>query len=657
MTRSYNNLIKEKSPYLLQHSTNPVKWENWSTKTLLKAKKEDKIIILSIGYSTCHWCHVMEKESFEDIQVAEIMNKYFISIKVDREERPDIDSLYMEGIQKMGIQGGWPLNIFLTPEKKPFYGGTYFNKKSWYLILQNIVKAYKENKDKIIESSNNFSDELNKSHDEKYSIKKDKFSIKTLINEIKIKFDYKEGGINRTPKFPMPSLWQSLLHYSMENNDKEIYNQVILTANKISLGGIYDQIGGGFSRYSTDEKWLVPHFEKMLYDNGQLLELYADLYKITSNIKYLDIINGTIKWISEEMLDKSGGFYSAIDADSDGEEGKFYIWKYDELKKILGKSTKKAIEIFDISKKGNWENKNILIKKNNKKYSSNDINTIVKKLLIERNKRNKPFLDNKIIASWNAITLIGLLNCYQATNDKNILKIATKNAYFIKEKMIKNLKIIRVYKNNIEGFLDDYAYIIKGFIKFFETTQNFEFLNLARKLTEKTIKDFYCSKSKLFYYTNNNSEKLIAKKIEIFDDVIPSSNSVMYYNLLFLGKIFNDKLYLNIFNNMSYKLEKYLNNYEFMSNWILVNNLNKSQINEIIINDTSNNKSIINKINSKYLPNKVLLHNKGDYSLDILNSQKINNKLSISLCKNKVCQLPMNKISSLFKAINFPIIS
>lgn len=657
MTRFHNNLIKEKNPYLLQHSSNPVKWESWSKKSLLKSKKEDKIIILSIGYSTCHWCHVMEKESFEDDKVAKIMNKHFISIKVDREERPDIDSIYMEAIQKMGIQGGWPLNIFLTPEKKPFYGGTYFNKKSWCLILENIVEAYKENKNKIIESSNNFSDELNKSHDEKYSIKKDKFSIKTLINEIKIKFDYEEGGINRSPKFPMPSLWKSLLHYSMENNDKEIYNQVILTANKISLGGIYDQIGGGFSRYSTDEKWLVPHFEKMLYDNGQLLELYADLYKITTNVKYLDIINGTIKWISEEMLDKSGGFYSAIDADSDGEEGKFYIWKYDELKKILGKSTKKAIEIFDISKKGNWENKNILIKKNNKKYSSNEINKIAKKLLIERNKKNKPFLDNKIIASWNAITLIGLLNCYQATNDNYILKIACKNAYFIKEKMIKNLKIIRIYNNNIEGFLDDYALIIKSFIKFFETTQKFEFLNLARKLTEKTIKDFYCSKSKLFYYTNNNSEKLIAKKIEIFDDVIPSSNSVMYYNLLFLGKIFNDKLYLNIFNNMSYKLEKYLNNYEFMSNWILVNNLNKSQINEIIINDASNNKSIINKINSKYLPNKVLLHNKGDYSLDILNSQKINNKLSISLCKNKVCQLPMDKISSLFKAINFPKIS
>ena len=657
MTRFHNNLIKEKSPYLLQHSSNPVKWENWSKKSLLKAKKEDKIIILSIGYSTCHWCHVMEKESFEDDKVAKIMNKHFISIKVDREERPDIDSIYMEAIQKMGIQGGWPLNIFLTPEKKPFYGGTYFNKKSWCLILENIVKAYKKNKNKIIESSNNFSDELNKSHDKKYSINKDKFSIKTLINEIKTKFDYEDGGINRAPKFPMPSLWQSLLHYSMENNDKEIYNQVILTANKISQGGIYDQIGGGFSRYSTDEKWLVPHFEKMLYDNGQLLDLYAELYKITSNINYLDIMNGTIKWISEEMLDQSGGFYSAIDADSDGEEGKFYIWEYDELKKILGKSTKKASEIFNISKKGNWENKNILIKKNDKKYSSNEINKIAKKLLIKRNKKNKPFLDNKIIASWNAITLIGLLNCYQATNDEYILKIASKNAYFIKEKMIKNLKIIRVYNNNIEGFLDDYSLIIKSFIKFFETTQKFEFLNLARKLTEKTIKDFYCSKSKLFYYTSNNSEKLIAKKIEIFDDVIPSSNSIMYYNLLFLGKIFNDKLYLNIFNNMSYKLEKYLNNYEFMSNWILVNNLNKSQINEIIINDASNNKSIINKINLKYLPNKVLLHNKGDYSLDILNSQKINNKLSISLCKNKVCQLPMDKISSLFKAINFPKIS
>ena len=655
MPKTYNSLIKEKSPYLLQHSTNPVNWKKWSEKTLLKAKKEDKLIILSIGYSTCHWCHVMEKESFKNVKIAEIMNKYFICIKVDREERPDIDNIYMDAIQSMGIQGGWPLNLFLTPNKKPFYGGTYFNKESWFKILINIIEAYKKHKDKIIKSSNNFSKDLNRTHDEKYSTK-NKFSISTLINEIKIKFDYKEGGISRSPKFPMPNLWKSLLFYSLENKDKKVYSHVIKTIDKISEGGIYDQIEGGFSRYSVDEKWIIPHFEKMLYDNGQLLDLYADVFKITKNEKYLHIINNTINWLKNNMTDKSGGFYAAIDADSEGEEGKYYIWKYHEIKKILGDLTAKACKVFKITKKGNWNNHNILLRDYKQEIESKNLNRITKKLLLERNKRIKPLIDNKIISSWNAITLIGLLNCYQATNDNKILELATKNAKFIKDKLITKSRITRVYKNKIGGFLDDYAYVINSFIKYFETTQNFTYLKKARELIEETIKNFYCPKNKLFYYTSNTSEKLISRKIEIFDSVIPSSNSIMYYNLLFLGKIYDDTLYLNIYNNMNCKLEKYLNNYEFMSNWIHVNSLNKSQINEIIVNDPSNKKSIIDKINSKYIPNKILLHNKGDYNLDILNSQKINNKLSISLCRNKVCQLPLKNISELFKTIKYPIL-
>jgi len=655
MPKTYNSLIKEKSPYLLQHSTNPVNWKKWSEKTLLKAKKEDKLIILSIGYSTCHWCHVMEKESFKNVKIAEIMNKYFICIKVDREERPDIDNIYMDAIQSMGIQGGWPLNLFLTPNKKPFYGGTYFNKESWFKILINIIEAYKKHKDKIIKSSNNFSKDLNRTHDEKYSTK-NKFSISTLINEIKIKFDYKEGGISRSPKFPMPNLWKSLLFYSLENKDKKVYSHVIKTIDKISEGGIYDQIEGGFSRYSVDEKWIIPHFEKMLYDNGQLLDLYADVFKITKNEKYLHIINNTINWLKNNMTDKSGGFYAAIDADSEGEEGKYYIWKYHEIKKILGDLTAKACKVFKITKKGNWNNHNILLRDYKQEIESKNLNRITKKLLLERNKRIKPLIDNKIISSWNAITLIGLLNCYQATNDNKILELATKNAKFIKDKLITKSRITRVYKNKIGGFLDDYAYVINSFIKYFETTQNFTYLKKARELIEETIKNFYCPKNKLFYYTSNTSEKLISRKIEIFDSVIPSSNSIMYYNLLFLGKIYDDTLYLNIYNNMNCKLEKYLNNYEFMSNWIHVNSLNKSQINEIIVNDPSNKKSIIDKINSKYIPNKILIHNKGDYNLDILNSQKINNKLSISLCRNKVCQLPLKNISELFKTIKYPIL-
>ena len=331
-----NKLYKEKSYYLQQHSKNPINWYPWNKEALNKSKKENKIIILSIGYSSCHWCHVMEKESFQNTSIAKFMNDNFISIKVDREERPDIDNLYMEALQYMGIQGGWPLNVFLLPNLKPFYGGTYFNPNQWYSILNNILEAYTSNKKEFTKSSEKFTKDLKKSHSEKYSTKNE-FSIKTLVNEIKIKFDYEDGGIDKVQKFPMPSLWNSLLFYSYNKNDKEIFNHISNTIDKIIEGGIYDQLKGGFYRYSTDKKWIIPHFEKMLYDNGQLLELLSNMYSITKKERFKDVIKDTIKWVTDEMSNNFGGFYSSIDADSEGKEGKYYLWDYDEIKNILNK--------------------------------------------------------------------------------------------------------------------------------------------------------------------------------------------------------------------------------------------------------------------------------------------------------------------------------
>lgn len=649
MIRKKNNLKNEKSSYLIKHSYNPVNWNPWNQKVLDLAKKEDKIIILSIGYSTCHWCHVMERESFQNEYIANYMNKHFISIKVDREERPDIDNIYMDALQIMGIQGGWPLNIFLMPNRKPFYGGTYFNPDKWIGILKNIVNVFQNHRGEIIKSSNIFTEDLKKSHDQKYG-SKEKHLIQSLINEIKIKFDYDDGGMIREPKFPMPSLWNSLLFYSSQNNDIEIFNQIKNTIDNIINGGIYDQLRGGIARYSTDKRWTIPHFEKMIYDNGQFLELISNLFKITKNEKYKIIINETVEWIFEDMCDKNGGFYSAVDADSDEEEGKYYVWNNEEIKKILGDDYNFAKKAFQIDKNGNWENKIILLF--NKKFNRNskEIKKIKSKLINQRNKRNKPKIDKKIISSWNAILLFGLIDAYQATKNDKILKVIESNAKFIKSHLIKKGKIIRVYDTKIFGFLDDYAFIIRAFIKFYETTLKSEYLEISKNLMEYAIKNFYSKKDSIFYFSGKKNEKLITNKIQIFDDVIPSSNSVMFNNLLILGKIYDDPLYLNIYNGISKKLEKYLNNYEFMSNWIYINQMNESKINEITIYNSSF-KEIIREINSWYLPNKIIKFKYIKSDFDKSNKKVKIKKPSFILCRNKVCMRPLTSLKKLKKII------
>ncbi len=643
-----NKLYKEKSYYLQQHSKNPINWYPWNKEALNKSKKENKIIILSIGYSSCHWCHVMEKESFQNTSISKFMNDNFISIKVDREERPDIDNLYMEALQYMGIQGGWPLNVFLLPNLKPFYGGTYFNPNQWYSILNNILEAYTSNKKEFTKSSEKFTKDLKKSHSEKYSTKNE-FSIKTLVNEIKIKFDYEDGGIDKVQKFPMPSLWNSLLFYSYNKNDKEIFNHISNTIDKIIEGGIYDQLKGGFYRYSTDKKWIIPHFEKMLYDNGQLLELLSNMYSITKKERFKDVIKDTIKWVTDEMSNNFGGFYSSIDADSEGKEGKYYLWDYDEIKNILNKEDLNlAKKVFKISLKGALNKKIILKRKYFKSEKKEKINDLKRKLLKVRESRVKPVTDKKIILSWNSIMLKGILSSYQATGNEKYLSIATKNAEFLKNEFLKKKKLKRIHKSKINAFLEDYAHTISAFIKLFETTQKIKYLEIARNLLEDSIKLFYNNKNKMFYFSGSNNEKLLTNKIEIFDNVIPSSNSVMFHNLLILGKIYNDKLYINLYNEMTKKLKKYLNNYEFMSNWIFINEINQKMINEIEIKDISYNHKITKEINSWYLPNKILMYNNRPFSL---NTKHENLKLSIYLCRNNVCNETIHSINNLKKTI------
>ena len=636
-----NHLKNEKSYYLQQHASNPINWFPWGEKAKEKAKKEGKIIILSIGYSSCHWCHVMEKESFQNEIIAKMMNKNFISIKVDREERPDIDNIYMDALQYMGIQGGWPLNIFLLPNLKPFYGGTYFNPNQWYGILNSISDAYSKNKKEFLISSEKFTEDLRKSNEERYG-SSNEYSIKSLVYELKSKFDYEYGGIEKAQKFPMSNMWNSLLYYSISNNELDIYKHIINTLNHIIGGGIYDHIQGGFFRYSTDKQWNVPHFEKMLYDNGLMIELLSNIYSLTKNKKYKLIIQDTTEWIINDMMDKNGGFYSSIDADSEGEEGKFYIWKYNELKKILDKDEfTYAKKVFRISKEEEFED-HIIIKRSFDEIENIELfNSIKAKLYNIRKLRIHPVIDKKIILSWNAILLKGLICCYQSLGEKRYLEIALKNAEFLIKNFLNQKTIKRIYKSEINAFIDDYALTISAFIKLYDATRIKRYLNIARKLTEESIKLFYNKKENLFNFNGKENEKLIADKIEIFDNVIPSSNSVMFNNLLLMGKYYNDKLYQNIYNDMSFKLKKFLNNYEYLSNWIYTNQINQIGINEIqIISNEKNLNGLTKKINSWYAPNKI-------FSIESTENLKTNQKLSFIICRNYVCGKPLKDLKSL----------
>ncbi len=424
-----NQLIHESSPYLLQHAYNPVNWYPWNEESLALAQKEDKPIIVSIGYSACHWCHVMERETFENEELAAMMNEYFINIKVDREERPDVDQIYMDAVQLMGISGGWPLNVFLSPDQKPFYGGTYFPPHSWRQILINVAGAFKENRQQLNESAEKFAQALRTSDLLKYDMGSDTsaFDFKKLEHayaKLAAKFDRNRGGMNKAPKFPMPAIWLFLLRYYHFTKDDTTLQQVNLTLNEMAKGGIYDQVGGGFARYSVDADWLVPHFEKMLYDNGQLLSLYSQAYIITRNPLYKKVVYQTIDFLERELMNNEGGFYSALDADSEGEEGKFYVWHKNELESIFRESfsagqSDHLLEFYNITDSGNWEHgKNILhIKLTASAFAKEKgideteflrlQDEAEKLLLVERSSRERPGMDDKILTGWNDIALKG----------------------------------------------------------------------------------------------------------------------------------------------------------------------------------------------------------------------------------------------------------
>jgi len=547
-----------------------VDWFPWGPEALEKAKSENKPILVSIGYSACHWCHVMERESFEDEPTAELMNAHFVCIKIDREERPDIDNIYMDAVQAMGLQGGWPLNVFLMPNQKPFYGGTYFPNQQWKGLLANITDAFEKHEDQLAESAEGFGNTLNRKETEKYGISAgdqdlDPDELAEISAKITSQLDPEWGGMNRVPKFPMPTIWSFLLDFALLRRNEKLVDQVLFTLRKIGMGGIYDQLRGGFARYSVDGEWFAPHFEKMLYDNGQLLELYAKAFQVSGDSFFKEKVIETVAWLETEMLNGEGGFHAAQDADSEGVEGKFYVWTYEELFKLIPEEMPWFSKLYNLKPGGNWEDGvNILFQTESnvqiaEEFAMNEaefqakLKEVKAQLLEVRNQRIFPGKDDKVLSGWNGLMSAGLIQSYFATGEKSMLDLAVKNLEFLQEKLVTDGVLHRAYKNTkayTPGFLEDYATVIKASMMAFEATGDARWLDFARSLTDFCLAEFYDESDGFFFFNNPKAEKLIANKKELFDNVIPASNSIMARNLHRLSLFTYEEKYAEIASKM-----------------------------------------------------------------------------------------------------------
>ena len=673
-----NKLINESSPYLLQHADNPVNWYPWGSEALDLSKNENKPIFLSIGYSACHWCHVMEKESFENNKVANILNEHFISIKVDREERPDIDSIYMNAVQSMGINGGWPLSVFLTPECMPFYAGTYFptndrhGMPGFINILENIQKIYNSEFEKVNSIAKNVTEHLQ--HD-------DDNNTNGLINEgilhnafeiLKNNFDDENGGFGTFPKFPQAMIYEFLLQYYSKYENTEALDMVEFTLSNIANGGIFDQIGGGFHRYSTDQKWLIPHFEKMLYDNALLVKLYLHLYQITGNSIFKNIIDKTLNFIENEMLDKNGGFYSSIDADTNNIEGEYFVWTKKELTNIFDNNDLNLIcDFFGIKENGNFEGSNVLhLPINEKEFlekhniKSSKIESLIQKLIHERNKRTKPNLDTKILTSWNGLMLGAFAEAGVVLNNNHYTEIANINAKYIINIYKNNGMLLRDNnsKNASRGFLEDYAYFIDGLLKLHESNLNKEILNNALEITEDMKNLFWDNSSNSLYDTSIYHEKLIKRPKDLYDNAIPSPNSVAAQVLMKLSIITNNDEYKNISDQLIKSSINLMNKFPNASgNWLCNLSYLLSTVKEIVVVGDPYDEELVElklQIHKTFIPNKIVVgknysSTEENYSELLLLKNKIslNNKPTIYICQNYQCKLPVNTIEELTKQL------
>ena len=671
-----NNLKDETSPYLLQHVENPVNWNPWDKKYLDKAKKENKLVIISIGYASCHWCHVMERESFQDSTVAKLMNDKFISIKVDREERPDIDQVYMNAIQLITGSGGWPLNVITLPDGRPIWGGTYFSKGQWISALKQISEIYETEPEKFISYANRVQEGINTLNDVVMqtdsfeNIDINKYS-KLLLKNIDEEF----GGFNGAPKFMMPNNLNFLLRYSVQEKQEKSKDKILSTLDKMAYGGIFDHVEGGFSRYSVDERWHIPHFEKMLYDNGQLMSLYSVGYKISDKDLYKDVVYKIHEYIDSEMKDISGGYYSSLDADSkldDGTyaEGEYYSWEKEELERIIGENFDLFSEYYNVNDNGFWEeeNKYVLIRSisdiefiNKNKLDSATFQKIksewIYKLKLAKIDKKKPSLDYKIITSWNGLMISGYVDAYKSFNDEIFKNEAINAGEFIFKNLIKKDGGLHHNfvngKSKINGYLEDYATVIQASLDLYEVTLNQKWIERALNLSEYVLSNFSGVDSELFYFTSSQDEDLISRSVEFRDNVIPSSNSIMAKNLFRLYHYFDKQEYYEKAQNMSLSVtaefETYPSGY---TNWFdLIYNF-KSNYYEIAVVGENSIKQV-EEINKKYIPNKLIIGSKSENNLPLLKNRYVEGKTLIYVCVNKACKMPTEDLDEALSLVKY----
>lgn len=664
-----NHLSSQSSLYLRQHQENPVNWYPWGQLALDKAKLENKLIIVSIGYSSCHWCHVMERESFEKQDVADVMNADFVSIKVDREERPDIDQIYMLAVQLMTGQGGWPLNMICLPDGRPVYGGTYFRREDWKNVLSQLSEKWENNPELLVDYAERLSSGIENSENFPVSRLEEPYKqedLRNLVKAWKDTFDKIEGGYLRVPKFPIPNNWLFLLRYGVLMKDDDVLTHVHFTLEKIACGGIYDQVGGGFARYSVDGRWHIPHFEKMLYDNALLVSLYSEAYQQKPNPLYKRVVEETLAWIEREMTNEDGGFYSSMDADSDGVEGKYYAFTKSELEEALGEDAELFIRYFNVTANGNWEEEHtnvLFIDMDADKLAEESGFTMlewgsylkeIKKQLFEyREQRIRPALDDKILLSWNAMLLKAHLDAYNVFNQDEYLKTALKNASFISKRLHHPdgwmLRHISEKNDSIDAFLDDYAFYIEALIALYEVTFDEKWIYEAKRWAHYVVDNFYEEGASAFYYTSQAAEKLISRKFEIMDDVIPSSNSMLIRQLSKLGLIFDENEFMSLSNQILANVVPQIKSYgSTFSNWAIQLLEEVVGVYEIALTGEGY-ENMQKELNRHYIPNKILMGGTSG-TLPLLEN-RIGKDATAYVCQNKSCSLPVSSTSELIKLI------
>ncbi|QXP70436.1 thioredoxin domain-containing protein [Polaribacter sp. R2A056_3_33] len=675
-TASQNELANETSPYLLQHANNPVNWKAWNDKTLQLAKDENKLIIISIGYSACHWCHVMEEESFENDSIAQIMNENFINIKVDREERPDVDNVYLNAVQLMTGSGGWPLNCIALPDGRPIFGGTYFTKKQWQEILLNISKLYKETPEKAIEFAAKLTEGLQQS--ELITLKEDKAEftdteLKKAVLKWQQDFDTIYGGEKSDIKFPMPNSYEFLLRYGYQFEDEGVKKHLETTLTKMAFGGIYDHINGGFSRYSTDKKWHIPHFEKMLYDNAQLVSLYAKAYQNDKKKLYKTTIEETLDFVNQELTDKNGTFFSSLDADSKNienelEEGAYYYFTKQELQDLITDDYALFEDYYNINDFGLWEKDRYVLIRNstnvafaNKHKISTDAlsikiknwKTILKKV---RKQKVKPNLDDKVLTSWNALMIKGYLDAYKAIKNEDYLKAALKNANFILNNQLqKDGNLYRNYKNGkstINAYSEDYASLIDAFINLYEVTLDEKWLTTSKKLMDFTLDNYKNTENNMFYFTSNKSKNLISRKVKVDDNVIASPNSILANCLFKLSLYYYDANYTKMAKQMLHNMHNHiLESPTGFSNWLnLMTNYTKPFYEVAIVGNEAQN--IKNELLDHYIPNIIIVGSANENeNVPLLKDKFVEDETYIYVCNLGTCKLPQKETNKAIELI------